>query len=87
MDEQAIPVQLDDALLAALDRHARAEGRSHAEVVRAACRSYLQTQEPASSVADRRGALALVGAWSEVSDEEIDAFIANAYAERGKSNG
>ena len=30
-----------------------------------------------------RGALALVGAWREVSDSEIDAFIEDVYKSRG----
>ena len=40
-------------------------------------------QEPASP----KGALALVGAWAEVSDEEIDAFIADVYAQRERDMG
>ncbi len=33
------------------------------------------------------GALALVGAWSEVGDEWIDAFIADIYARRERDTG
>jgi prevent-host-death family protein len=33
------------------------------------------------------GALALVGAWREVGDEEIDAMVAHIYAEREKDMG
>ena len=33
------------------------------------------------------GALALVGAWSELSDEEIDAFIEDVYAARERDAG
>jgi len=33
------------------------------------------------------GALALVGAWREVGDEEIDTLIAEIYAEREKDRG
>ena len=40
-------------------------------------------QEPASP----KGALALVGAWAEVSDEEIDAFVADVYAQRERDMG
>src|SRR3990172_7785437 len=40
-------------------------------------------QEPASP----RGALALVGAWREIGDEEIDAFIADIYAARARDTG
>ncbi|MEX1255284.1 MAG: hypothetical protein WEE64_13175 [Dehalococcoidia bacterium] len=34
-----------------------------------------------------KGALALVGAWASMTDEEIDAFIAHVYAERAKDTG
>lgn len=87
MDNQAIQVQLDADLLAALDSRARSEGRSRAEVIRAACRSYLENQETGPVLAHRRGALALMGAWSDVSDEEIDTFIADVYAERANDVG
>lgn len=40
-------------------------------------------QEPASP----RGVLAAVGAWAEVSDDEMDAFVADVYAQRERDTG
>ena len=34
-----------------------------------------------------RGALALVGAWSEVEDQELDALVSEVYAERERDTG
>ena len=43
-------------------------------------------QEPATS-SRPKGALALVGAWREVSDEELDALIDDIYAGRQQDEG
>ena len=43
-------------------------------------------RERASS-AEPRGALALVGAWSDMGDEQIDALVADIYAERERETG
>ena len=34
-----------------------------------------------------RGALALLGAWKDVGDSEIDALVSHIYAQRGKEKG
>ena len=34
-----------------------------------------------------RGALALVGAWRELKDEEVESLVADIYAERESDNG
>ena len=39
-------------------------------------------KEQDASSTPPRGALALVGAWSDMGDENIDALIAHIYAER-----
>ena len=39
------------------------------------------------SVKGPRGALALVGAWSEVEDDEMDALVSEVYAERERDTG
>ena len=44
------------------------------------------TQQPAAP-ARRQGALALVGAWGEVKDEDLDALIKEIYACRQRDNG
>lgn len=82
MEKRVVRVLLEADLLAALDTRARSEGRSLAEVVNAACRQYVEASASKSSGVQKRGALALMGAWGDVSDEEIDAFINDVYAER-----
>ena len=37
--------------------------------------------------AQPHGALALVGAWSDMGDEQIDALVAHIYAERERDTG
>ena len=45
-------------------------------------------QQGQNAAARPAGALALVGAWSEVlSDEEVDQFVADVYAERERDRG
>ena len=38
-------------------------------------------------LAQPRGAVALVGAWSDMGDEQIDALVAHIYAERERDTG
>ena len=60
----------------------RRRGRPMAALVSADDLAHLE-QEPASP----KGALALVGAWREIGDEEIDEFIADIYAARASDTG
>ena len=43
-------------------------------------------QQPAAA-SRPRGALALVGAWGEVADDDVDALIADIYARRAGATG
>jgi prevent-host-death family protein len=63
----------------------RRRGRPMAALVSADDLARLE-QEPAS-VAPPQGALALVGAWREVDDQEMAAIIADIYAERDRDMG
>jgi prevent-host-death family protein len=47
----------------------------------------LQRLEAAALSEQRRGALALVGAWAEVPDEEIDAIFGEVIASRAQQSG
>lgn len=47
----------------------------------ATCRSG-RSEQGQSLPAEPRGALALVGAWEELADREIDAMVADIYAQR-----
>jgi prevent-host-death family protein len=48
----------------------------------------LECVEQSSARADRPlGALALVGAWSILGDENVDALVADIYAERARDTG
>lgn len=87
MSRKVIQIAIEEELLAALDVRSQEEGRSRAEIIREACRAYLREQDQESTTAHRRGALALIGAWGDVSDAEIDKFIADVYAERDKDTG
>ena len=46
-----------------------------------------QSEQPPASPDAYWDFLALVGAWADVTDEEIDAFIADVYAERARDLG
>ena len=46
----------------------------------------LVEQEPAAA-SGPRGALALVGSWGEVADEDIDSLVADIYARRVAGSG
>ena len=46
----------------------------------------LVDQEP-DAASRPRGALALVGAWGEVADEDIDSLVADIYARRAGATG
>ncbi|MGH2364284.1 MAG: type II toxin-antitoxin system Phd/YefM family antitoxin [Chloroflexota bacterium] len=47
----------------------------------------LERLEAGAAARDGRGALALVGAWREVSDSELDALVAGIYLHRERDMG
>lgn len=46
-----------------------------------------QLEQGRAASAQPRGALALVGAWREVPDEELDALVAEIYGDRERDRG
>ena len=60
-------------------------GKPMAALVSVADLEQLESRQPAET--HRPGFLALVGAWKDVEDEEIDHFIADIYAERERDYG
>ena len=63
-----------------VERH----GKPVAAVVSVADLDNLEAQ---SGPTPKQGALALLGLWADVGDEEIDAMIRHIYEERGKDKG
>ena len=86
MGKKTVRIPMEEELIAQLDARSLQEGRSRAEVLQEACRSYLK--EPGRPGDKPQGALAFVGAWGDLmSDEEIDQFIADIYAAREQDTG
>ena len=73
--------------LVCMDKQVVVSGRGGAVPVGGSVADRASVEREPAAASHPRGALALVGAWGTVADEDIDALIADIYARRAESSG